>query len=130
MLSKAQESYSDRIREGEYGYQIGSALLNLASIYRQTKQYKQAKIFYEKTLEFYRVSKAIEEKNKKMWNASIYHQLGLLAQELREYEEARQNYQQALAIFIEFSHHKAQAIIYHSLGNVAYILRDYQQFSL
>jgi Tfp pilus assembly protein PilF len=34
--------------------------------------------------------------------ASTYHQLGAVAQELREFEEARRNYQQALQIKIEF----------------------------
>ena len=51
--------------------------------------------------------------------------MGIVAQELREYEEARQNYQQSLAIFIEFSDRYSQASTYHNLGAVAQALREY-----
>jgi tetratricopeptide (TPR) repeat protein len=44
---------------------------------------------------------------------------------LREYGEARQNYQQALAIFIEFGDRYSQASPYHNLGMVAQALREY-----
>jgi tetratricopeptide (TPR) repeat protein len=42
-----------------------------------------------------------------------------VAQELREYEEARRNYQLALAIKVEFGDRYGQASTYHNLGNVA-----------
>ena len=45
--------------------------------------------------------------------------MGIVAQELRDYAEARQNYQQALAIFIEFNDRYSQASTYHNLGRVA-----------
>ncbi|MEG3440446.1 tetratricopeptide repeat protein, partial [Pannus brasiliensis CCIBt3594] len=48
--------------------------------------------------------------------ASTYHQLGIVAQELREFEEARENYRQALAIFVEFGDRFSQASTYHQLG--------------
>ncbi len=124
-VCKAQESYSSRIREGEYGYQIGFALHRLARRYQEAKQYQQAKIYYEKALESYKVLKETEEKDKKIWSASTYLNLGLVAQELREYGEARQNYQQALAICIEFGDRYSLALIYHNLGVVAQELREY-----
>ncbi|WP_243902792.1 tetratricopeptide repeat protein, partial [Aetokthonos hydrillicola] len=33
---------------------------------------------------------------------TTYHELGIVAQELREYDEAWRNYQQALQIFVEY----------------------------
>jgi len=126
-VCKAQESYSTRIREGEYGYQIGFALHRLASRYQEIKQYQQAKIYYEKALESYKVLKETEERDKKIWSASTYQQLGWVAQELREYEEARQNYQQALAINIEFGDRHSQASTYGQLGTLAQELREYEE---
>jgi hypothetical protein len=38
-----------------------------------------------------------------------YQGLGAIAQELREYEEARKNYQQALATYFEFGDRYSQA---------------------
>ena len=51
--------------------------------------------------------------------------MGRVAEELREYAEARQNYQQALAIKIEFGDRYSQASTYHQLGIVAQALREY-----
>ena len=44
---------------------------------------------------------------------------------LREYAEVRQNYQQALAICIEFGDRYSQARTYYQLGRVAEELREY-----
>ena len=45
--------------------------------------------------------------------------MGSVAQKLREHGEARQNYQQALASFIEFSDRYSQAGTYGQLGILA-----------
>jgi tetratricopeptide (TPR) repeat protein len=126
-VCKLLESYSTEIREGENSYQIGFALHRLATMYQKTKQYEQAKVYYEKALQSYEVLRKTEERDKKIWSASTYHNLGYVAQELREYAEARQNYQQALAIFIEFGDRYSQASTYHQLGMVAQELREYAE---
>ena len=50
-----------------------------------------------------------------------------MAQELREYEQARGHYQQALDIKIEYNDRYSQAGTYHQLGIVAQELREYEQ---
>ncbi|BAY22818.1 hypothetical protein NIES2100_25820 [Calothrix sp. NIES-2100] len=45
--------------------------------------------------------------------------MGRVAQNLREFEEARRNYQQALAIKIEYGDRYNQALTYHALGLLA-----------
>jgi tetratricopeptide (TPR) repeat protein len=45
--------------------------------------------------------------------------LGAVAQELREYEQARNDYQQALQICIEFGDRYSQARTYFCLGSLA-----------
>jgi tetratricopeptide (TPR) repeat protein len=47
------------------------------------------------------------------------HQLGNLAQELREWEQARSYYRQALEIYIEYGTRYEQASTLHNLGRVA-----------
>ena len=51
--------------------------------------------------------------------AKTYYQLGTVAQELREWDEARNYYQQALSIYIEYGARFSQAKIYHNLGILA-----------
>ncbi|MBO3464482.1 tetratricopeptide repeat protein, partial [Aetokthonos hydrillicola] len=42
---------------------------------------------------------------------STYYELGVIAQQLREYEEARSNYHQALQIYIEHGNNYSQATV-------------------
>jgi tetratricopeptide (TPR) repeat protein len=51
----------------------------------------------------------------------------MVAQELREYGEARQNYQQAIAICIEFGDRYSQASTYQCLGSVAEDLEEFPE---
>ena len=53
--------------------------------------------------------------------------MGRVAQDLREYEQARKDYQQALEIQIEYNDRYSQAGTYHQLGIVAQELREYEQ---
>jgi tetratricopeptide (TPR) repeat protein len=53
--------------------------------------------------------------------------LGAVAQELREFEQARNDYQQALQIKIEFGDRYSQHHQYHQLGMVAQELREFEQ---
>uniref|UniRef100_UPI0039C75240 tetratricopeptide repeat protein n=1 Tax=Scytonema sp. PCC 10023 TaxID=1680591 RepID=UPI0039C75240 len=59
--------------------------------------------------------------------ASTYHQLGMVAQDLREFEEARRNYQQALQIDIKFGDRYSSANTYHELGRLAQALREFEE---
>jgi tetratricopeptide (TPR) repeat protein len=51
----------------------------------------------------------------------------MVAQELREWEQARSYYQQALEIFIEYGDRFSQASTLHQLGIVAQELREWEQ---
>ncbi|MEH2390449.1 MAG: tetratricopeptide repeat protein [Nostoc sp.] len=46
---------------------------------------------------------------------------------MREFEEARRNYQQALAIYIEFGDRYSQADTYHCLGALAEAEENYPE---
>ena len=51
----------------------------------------------------------------------------MIAQQLREYQQARRDYQQALDIFIEYGDRYAQASIYGQLGLLAEELGEIEQ---
>ncbi|MBR8836798.1 MAG: tetratricopeptide repeat protein [Stigonema ocellatum SAG 48.90 = DSM 106950] len=56
-----------------------------------------------------------------------YHQLGMVAQEMREFSEARRNYQLALEIYIEFGDRYWSAKTYHALGLLAEAQENYAE---
>ncbi|MFN6221803.1 MAG: tetratricopeptide repeat protein [Dolichospermum sp.] len=59
--------------------------------------------------------------------ARTYHNLGRVAEEMREYAQALDFYQQALAIKIEFGDRFSQALTYHNLGTLAEAQEDYTE---
>ena len=120
-----QEAYPPEIRKGEIGLEIVMAVDRLARGYYETKDYQNAKETHQKIVVLCQQLTDIEERQRQLWLATTYQGLGAVAQELREYGEAQQNYQQALAIDIEFGDRYSQANTYHQLGNVASLLREY-----
>ena len=129
-VCQAQAAYPAQLRTGEIGLEIVMAQARLASCYLKTQNYAQAKAAYQQVLELYQQLTGVEERQKQNGLASTYHQLGMVAEELREYEQARLYYQQALDIKIEFSDRFSQASTYHGLGMVAEELREYEQARL
>ncbi len=126
-VCQALEHYPPEFLQREIGYQIAFAFHRNASSYIDIQQYKLAKKSYQKALEAYQSLSQVEERQKQLWIAITYHQLGMVAQRLREYQQARSYYQQALDIDIEYGDRSSQASTYHQLGMVAQDLREYQQ---
>jgi tetratricopeptide (TPR) repeat protein len=122
---QAQESYPPEIRTGRIGLHIVMALDRVAICYYQTKDYQSARKAYQEILLLSQQLTEVAETQIKSFLASAYHNLGAVVQALREYGEAREYYQQALSIFIEFGDRYNQAGTYHQLGNVAQELREY-----
>ncbi|MCC5640220.1 tetratricopeptide repeat protein [Nostoc sp. CHAB 5844] len=121
------ENYPQAFIESENSYEILVAIDFLAKIYLQTKYYQEAKELYEKQLNILENIENLELRRKKLSVASTYHDLGRVAQELREFEQARRNFQQALDIYIEYGDHYGCAKTYHELGIVAQELREFEQ---
>ena len=74
-----------------------------------------------------RVWTFLDTKTKAIGRAGIYHQLGIVAQEQRQWQQAEEYYQKALEIYIEFKDRYKQAGTYHQLGIVAQEQRQWQQ---
>jgi tetratricopeptide (TPR) repeat protein len=126
-VCQAQEAYPSELRTGEIGYEIVMALGRLATGYLETQKYQEARESCQKIGELLLQLSDVEERQKQSALATTYHQLGRVAEELREFEQAREYYQQALAITIEFGDRYKQADTYHQLGRVAEELREFEQ---
>ncbi len=100
-----------------------------ASLYLELQRYLEARESCQALIHFIENSK-VDPQGKQSLLAGIYHQLGMVAQELKEYEQARLHFQQALNIRIEYNDHYSQASTYHHLGMVAQELREYEQAKL
>ncbi|HEY9696122.1 MAG TPA: tetratricopeptide repeat protein [Trichocoleus sp.] len=125
-VNQALDQYSPEQKQQLGGEAVGAVDL-LASCYLTTQQYEAARQTYEKELELLQGLSQVEEQWRQLSRARTYHNLGSVAQELREYEQARSYCQQALQIYIEFNDRFSQARTYHNLGIVAQELREYEQ---
>ena len=99
----------------------------LARCFLESNNYQTAKNIYQNVLNSIPQFQNIEDSQKQSYLATTYHQLGSVAQDLREYQQARDYYQQALSLYIEFGDRYEQANTLHQLGMVAQDLREYQQ---
>jgi tetratricopeptide (TPR) repeat protein len=124
-VNEVLETYPVLLIQGELGYDAMIVLDYLANAYLGTKQFDRAKQSYQKKLEVIAALQSIDARQKGLFTASNYHQLGIVAQELREWDDARHNYHQALAIKVEFGDRYSQAGTYHNLGVVAQELREW-----
>ena len=69
----------------------------------------------------------LHEFNDRYEQATIYHQLGIVAQEQRQWAQAEQDYHKALEIYIDFKDRYFQAATYRQLGRVAEEQRQWAQ---
>jgi tetratricopeptide (TPR) repeat protein len=121
------ENYPANFLEGELGNEMAMAFDRLASSYLVLKQYELAKTNYQKSLHSLDQLRFINEREKQLAIATTLHQLGAVAQELREWKQARSYYQQAIEICIEYGDRYSQASTLHNLGVVAAELREWEQ---
>jgi tetratricopeptide (TPR) repeat protein len=126
-VCQACQTYPEQIKTGIIGGNIANALGNLALAYQNTKNYEQAKQTNLKVIELTQNLQGVDEQQKASRLGSIYHNLGGVAQELREWEQARSYYQQAIEIKIEYGYRYEQAGTLHQLGIVAQELREWEQ---
>jgi tetratricopeptide (TPR) repeat protein len=124
-VNEVLETYPVALIQGELGHEAMISLDYLANAYLETKQFDRAKQSYQKKLEVIAALQSIDTRQKGLSTASTYHNLGRVAQELREWDDVRHNYHQALAIYVEFGDRYEQAGTYHQLGIVAQGLREW-----
>ncbi len=126
-VAQKLESYPPELRENELADEVVIVFGQRAAAYLETQQYSQARKAYQEVLDALSSADSLEAQQKQSWIATTHHQLGRVAEEMREFEQAKQHYQQALQIKIEFNDRYSQARTYHQLGVVAQELREFEQ---
>ena len=121
------KNYPETLKSASVGAEIIAAFNRLSECYLNLQKYEDAGVTYSQTLTTLDELRDVDDQWKQLTKARTYHQLGMVAQALREFEQARNNYQQALQIFIEFGDRSSQASTYHQLGIVAQDLREFEQ---
>jgi tetratricopeptide (TPR) repeat protein len=127
MVLAGLEKYPSEILAGRLGEEFVVVIESLARLQFSLKQYTSAWASYQKALRCVATLKAVGEEQRNRMNASIYHQLGIIAQIQRQWEQAEQYYKEALAINIEFGDRHSQAVTYHQLGRAAQEQRQLAQ---
>jgi tetratricopeptide (TPR) repeat protein len=97
-VCQVQAAYPSELRTGRIGLHIVMALDRLAVGYLETQNYLQARESYQNVVELTQQLRGVEERQKQSALATTYHQLGRVAQELREWEQAKAYYKKALDI--------------------------------
>ncbi|MCA9997398.1 MAG: tetratricopeptide repeat protein [Anaerolineales bacterium] len=126
LVTKFKSKYSKGQLNGQVGANFVVVLDRLANTYLQLKNLKQAAVKYTDALAILEQIENISQKWKAQEKGVIYHQLGRVAEEQRQWETAVSHYQQALAIFIEFNDRYSQASTYHNLGHIAQEQRQWE----
>jgi tetratricopeptide (TPR) repeat protein len=111
--------------QGQLAIEFVSVLEDVASNQLLTKRYGAAEKSYQRTLDMLKAADTLEAPIQAILIAGVYHQLGIVAQEQRQWTQAEHSYQQSLAIFIEFNVRDEQARTYHQLGMVAQVQRQW-----
>ena len=124
---EALKNYPDNIKTIEISLEIVQAVDRLASAYLNINNHQKAREYYLKALELTQKLTGISLREKELAIASIYHHLGIIAQELREFVRARHYYQKALKIREKHNDLYNQAMTYHHLGWVDEELRQFEQ---
>ncbi len=121
------EQYPEEKLAGKLGAEFVSVIDNIAMRQLFLKHHADAMKSYQKALDIHFGLKSFNDEFIKRGSASIYHQLGSIAGEERQWIQAEQYYQLALQIYIEFNDRLAQAGTYHQLGWVAQKQRQWAQ---
>ncbi|HEX8736911.1 MAG TPA: tetratricopeptide repeat protein, partial [Pyrinomonadaceae bacterium] len=124
---KRMENYPAEALAGMIGLEFAGVIDNIAKRQLGLRRFAEAEESYQKTLELLFANQSLEEKQKRQKSATIYHQLGTVAQEEYKYEKAEEYYQQALEIEIEFNDRYLQASTLHQLGVTAKELKDWEK---
>jgi tetratricopeptide (TPR) repeat protein len=121
------EAYPPAKLTGQLDTEFVRVIVDIANRQLQLKDYVAAEASYQKALKLATELEHVDEKERGELKATTYHQLGRVAQEQRQWQQAGQYYQQALQIYIEYDDRYEQADTYHQLGRVAQEQRQWQQ---
>jgi tetratricopeptide (TPR) repeat protein len=113
------EVFPSESLSGALARDLVAVLDNVAGLQLLTKRYADAEASYRKALSVCPDIKGVEPDEIRRSTASIYHQLGAVAYEQRQWSKAIHYYNESLKIKKEFGDRFEQAGTYHQLGMVS-----------
>lgn len=120
MVLNGLETYSLEQLDGEPGADFVGILDNIANHQLAMKDYESARKSYEKALEIHNSFTFLEEDQKVVLGAGLIRNLGVVAEEQRQWEKAEEYYQQALKVFIQYDDEPEQGSVFLNLGTLAW----------
>jgi tetratricopeptide (TPR) repeat protein len=111
---------------GTLGVESVTILDDIARWQMQLKQYADAEGSYQRALTLWLGNTSMDADTLRKRSASLYHQLGMVAQEQRQWEQAQQYYQQALELFVEYSDQDGSGVTLYCLAQVWKATNDTQ----
>ncbi len=112
------EQYPTELLQDQLGKEFVAVIDNIAGLYFSLKLYTDARVGYERALDLLDRSHDFSPQEKSTGKAGMLHQLGIVAQEQRQWEEAADYHKKALNIEIEFDDIYSQASSLYQLGRV------------
>jgi len=125
VLSKLEQLPPEALT-GQRGAEFVAVIDDIASRQLLLRDLDAAQASYEKALTILD-GLQMEPRTAGLLRASTLHQLGVVAQERRNFEEAEAAYKNALEIFVSFNDRNAAASTYHQLGRVAQEQRNFEE---
>lgn len=113
---------------GAVGEEYIKVLIVAANRQLNSKHYVGVKEAYQKIIQSLE-GELFEERERRILQGRMYHNLGMVPFEERKWEEARRNYEEALGIYQEYKDRYEQAGVYHQLGRVAEEERKWEEAS-
>jgi tetratricopeptide (TPR) repeat protein len=121
------QAYPEVALSGPLGPELIGVLTDIAKRQAELKQYAIAEASHQETLRLLDAQTTLDRETREKVKAGMLYNLGRMAQEQRQWGQAEQYYQQALAIYVEFNDRYHQASTYHNLGVVAQEQRQWGQ---
>jgi tetratricopeptide (TPR) repeat protein len=112
------EAYSPDKLSGRLGIEFASVVDDIAKRQLLLKQHVAAEASYQKALAILLANKSFDVDTIKKMSANVYHQLGYVAQEQRQFQQAEQYYQQALQIFVEYKDTYSSNVVLQNLARL------------
>ena len=126
-ILKGRSAYSDDQISGKFGTEFLAVNNRLAGAHLKNKNYREATDSYKRNLEIIYELQPLPLEQRKTFEASTLNQLGIVAQEQRQWQAAEKYLKDALQIYIEFNDRYEQAKTLHNLGIVAQEQRQWQE---
>ncbi len=126
ILAQSKQYSAEQLSQYE-GHNFVRVLGDLGQRELDLKQYQEAESRCQENFHRLEALTILDSEQKAKMIAVTHHQLGIIAQEQRQWPQAEDSYQKALTIYIEFNDRYAQASTYHQLGIVAQEQRQWPQ---